>query len=124
MEKLFSITEANALLPRLSELLRQVQVEKQRLLAMKHSVEGAQEGHLRDWGTPQGPAYISILEAFQECLKNIEALGVLIKDFDTGLCDFPHKRDGRIVYLCWKLDEETIAWWHDTDSGFADRQPL
>ena len=124
MEKLFSITEANTLLPRLRELVRQVKIKKQQLLAMKPSVEGAQEGHLRDWGTPQGPAYITILEAFQEYLRNIEDLGVLIKDFDTGLCDFPHRRDGRVVYLCWKLDEEKIAWWHDTDSGFADRQPL
>ncbi len=84
MERLFSVAEANALLPRLRQLLSRVQSEKQRLVAMKPTVEGAQEGHMRDWGTPQGPAYISILENFQESLRNIEELGVLVKDFDAG----------------------------------------
>ena len=124
MERLFSVAEANALLPRLRQLLRRVQAEKRRLVAMKPAVEGAQQGHMRDWGTPQGPAYIRILENFQESIHNIEELGVLVKDFDAGLCDFPHKRDGRVVHLCWKLDEEEIAWWHDLNSGFAGRQPL
>ena len=112
------------MLPRLRQLLSRVQSEKQRLVAMKPTVEGARAGHMRDWGTPQGPAYISILENFQESLCHIEELGVLVKDFDTGLCDFPHKRDGRVVYLCWKLDEEEVAWWHDLNTGFAGRQPL
>jgi hypothetical protein len=43
---------------------------------------------------------------------------------DVGLCDFPHQRDGRVVYLCWKQDEEEVSWWHDLDSGFAGRQPI
>ncbi|MDE2667612.1 MAG: DUF2203 domain-containing protein [Acidobacteriota bacterium] len=124
MEKLFSVAEANALLPRLRQLLSRVQTDKRRLVAMKAAVEGAREGHVRDWGTPQGPAYIQILESFQESVHNIEVLGVLVKDFDAGLCDFPHKRDGRVVYLCWKLDEKEVAWWHDLNSGFAGRQPL
>ncbi len=124
MEKLFSVAEANALLPRLRQLLRRVQAEKRRLVAMKSAVEGAREGHVRDWGTPKGPAYIRILQNFQESVHNIEELGVLVKDFDAGLCDFPHKRDGRVVYLCWKLDEKEVAWWHDLNAGFGGRQPL
>lgn len=124
MEKLFSVAEANALLPRLRQLLSRVQTEKRRLVAMKDAVAGAREGHVRDWGTPRGPDYIRILESFQESVHHIEELGVLVKDFDAGLCDFPHKRDGRVVYLCWKLDEKEVAWWHDLNSGFAGRQPL
>ena len=62
--------------------------------------------------------------ALQQAMKDIEDLGVLVKDIDTGLCDFPHTRDGRVVYLCWKLDEDEISWWHDLESGFAGRQPL
>ena len=42
----------------------------------------------------------------------------------TGLVDFPYDRDGRIVYLCWKPDEDEIGWWHETDAGFAGRQML
>ena len=124
MEKLFSIDEANALIPQLRGLLTKVQAEKQRMLDMKPEVEAAQERHRYDWGTPRGVEYINVLDAFQQAMKEIEDLGVLVKDFDLGLCDFPHKRNGRVVYLCWKLDEEEISWWHDTDAGFAGRQPL
>lgn len=124
MEKLFSIEEANVLLPRLEEMLGQVQTEKKRLVSMKSDVEGAKEGHICDWGTPIGPAYVMVLEAFQESVLRIKNLGVLVKDFDIGLCDFPHQRDGKVVYLCWKLGEKKIGWWHDINNGFSERQPL
>ena len=124
MEKHFSLEEANALLPQLKEMLGQVQIEKKRLISMKPDVEAAKEGHICDWGTPIGPTYVMVLEAFQESLLRIKDLGVLVQDFDTGLCDFPHQRDGKVVYLCWKLGEEKIAWWHDVNTGFSGRQPL
>ena len=58
-------------------------------------------------------------------LEQINALGVLVKDLDTGLIDFPTLRDGHEVYLCWKLGEgERIQWWHEIEDGFAGRQPL
>jgi hypothetical protein len=49
---------------------------------------------------------------------------VLVKDLDLGLCDFPHMRDGRVVFLCWKLGEREIKWWHETTTGYQDRCPL
>jgi len=124
MSKLFSIDEANALIPHLKVLLTRVQSERQRMLEMRPELEKAQEGCSRDWGSPRGAEYIEILDAFQQAVKDIDELGVQVKDFDTGLCDFPHKRDGRVVYLCWKVDEEKISWWHDLEAGFAGRQPL
>jgi len=124
MSKVFSVAEANALLPQLRILFTRVHVEKERMMAMKPELEQAEHGHIYDWGTPRGPEYIEILDAFQQALKEIEDLGVLVKDFDQGLCDFLHKREGRMVYLCWRLDEEEVAWWHDVDAGFAGRQPL
>jgi hypothetical protein len=57
-------------------------------------------------------------------LAQIEAWGIVVRDLDQGLCDFPHERDGRVVYLCWLFGEERIAWWHDIHAGFAGRQPL
>ena len=50
--------------------------------------------------------------------------GILLKDPDRGLVDFPVLREGREVYLCWLLGETTIEFWHDIDAGFAGRQPL
>jgi hypothetical protein len=50
--------------------------------------------------------------------------GAVVKDINTGLLDFPSIREGREVFLCWRLGEEKIAYWHETDAGFAGRQPL
>jgi hypothetical protein len=75
-------------------------------------------------GSPLGPTYLAHMIAFSEAIQEIEHLGVHVKDFRTGLVDFPYDRDGRIVYLCWKPDEDEIGWWHETDGGFAGRQPL
>ena len=54
----------------------------------------------------------------------IAELGVILKDLEVGLVDFPAHRNGREVYLCWRLGEDHIGWWHEIDSGFAGRQPL
>lgn len=54
----------------------------------------------------------------------IQSLGIVIRDVDRGLIDFPAVRDGREVYLCWQLDEGEIAFWHDIEAGFGGRQPL
>ena len=122
--RLFSVKQANALIPQLRELLAQVRNERERMLAMQPELEKAQSLHIYDWGTPRGSEYIGIVEAYQNAVKNIEDLGVLVKDFDIGLCDFPHKMGGKIVLLCWKQDEDKVSWWHDLESGFAGRQPL
>jgi hypothetical protein len=124
MDKLFSIDEANSVIPRLKLLLARVRTERERMLEMRPELEKAQENYSKDWGTHRGAEYIEILDAFQQAMSDIDDLGVLVKDIDIGLCDFPHKRDGRVVYLCWKLDEEEISWWHDLEAGFAGRQPL
>ncbi len=50
--------------------------------------------------------------------------GVELKDPRTGLIDFRHLRENRIVYLCWKLGEKRIEWWHELDTGVAGRLPL
>ena len=57
-------------------------------------------------------------------LEEIQALGVVVKDLDTGLVDFPSVRDGRDVLLCWRLGEDEVAFWHGYDDGFAGRRPI
>jgi hypothetical protein len=63
-------------------------------------------------------------ERMQELVQELHELGIELKDFFMGLVDFPCWRDGREVYLCWKLGEPEVAHWHETDAGFAGRQPL
>jgi hypothetical protein len=61
------------------------------------------------------------LEHFQ---GELAALGVEFKDYVQGLADFPAQRDGRTVYLCWRLGEPAVEFWHEVDAGYAGRQPL
>ena len=56
--------------------------------------------------------------------REVAESGAIIKDLDAGLLDFLALRDGREVFLCWRLGEERIAWWHEIDAGLSGRQPL
>ena len=62
--------------------------------------------------------------AVAACVAQLEELGVLVKDLDRGLVDFPALRDGEEVLLCWEVGEDEIAFWHGLDEGFAGRKPL
>ena len=123
--RVFTLSEARSLMPRLRKLLARVIRERDALLDMRVEIDLAREkANEGGGGSPLGPAYLAHMIAFSEAIQEIEYLGVHIKDFRTGLVDFPYDRDGRIVYLCWKPDEDEIGWWHEADGGFAGRQPL
>jgi hypothetical protein len=57
-------------------------------------------------------------------IERLAALGVEMKGIDEGLVDFPSEREGRVVYLCWRLGEPDIEHWHELDAGFRGRQRL
>jgi hypothetical protein len=63
-------------------------------------------------------------EAVAECVQRLEQLGVLVKDLDSGLVDFPALHDGEEVLLCWQVGEPEVAFWHGLDEGYAGRKPL
>jgi hypothetical protein len=63
-------------------------------------------------------------EAAARCVERLEGLGVLVKDLDRGLVDFPALRDGEEVLLCWQVGEAKVAFWHGLEEGYAGRKPL
>ena len=63
-------------------------------------------------------------QAVARAAASLQRLGVLVKDLDTGLVDFPARHNGEDVLLCWQLGEDEIAFWHGADEGFAGRKPL
>jgi hypothetical protein len=65
-----------------------------------------------------------LAEELAVALDDLDELGILVKDLDTGLVDFPSELDGEPVLLCWRLGEDEIAWYHGHDDGFAGRRPL
>jgi hypothetical protein len=120
----FTLSEARRVLPRLRRLLSRAVTEREALVDIMAEVERAREKAELGGGTVLGPDYLAHMFKFTGLVQEIESLGVQIKDFRTGLVDFPYDRDGRIVYLCWRLDEDEIEWWHEVEAGFAGRQPL
>jgi hypothetical protein len=124
--KLFTIDEANALLPAVRESLQKIQRCRRRLGAFRSEAKlAAENAELGGGGMEGGTLYAIVLTNFTESISDVEALGVQLKDFDRGLVDFPSLREGRVVLLCWQLGEgEEVEWWHDMDAGFAGRTPL
>ncbi len=121
--KLFTLEEATALLPQIKRLFGKIDDTRATLRRLAPEAESASQ-QAGGGGTVYGIQYVDALTALMVCAQEIANLGIEIKDLDRGLCDFPHLRDGRVVYLCWQRGEESIEWWHDLDAGFAGRQPL
>lgn len=124
--KLFSIEEANALLPTARRIVRAIRRAHARLMSSQEDAKRAAEGAERGGGfMPEGISYVASLMTLAEHISELETLGIQLKDYTRGLIDFPSMRDGRVVLLCWQLGEgDHIEWWHDLESGFSGRQPL
>jgi hypothetical protein len=126
--KLFTYDDATALLPRVRELVERLQHLKRLLMDDARQLNELTPA-MRGNGSAHTAAHLeagikSRQSELQDALAALERLGVELKDIDDGLVDFPSLRDGRVVYLCWKIDEPSITHWHDIDAGFAGRQPL
>src|ERR1043166_7944913 len=124
--KIFTVQEANALLPEVRVNVGRIQRAHRQLSRYrdhaKKAAEGAEQG---GGGMAEGIAYAAVLTQLTLQLSELEALGVQLKDFERGLVDFPSLRDGRVVLLCGQLGEaDELEWWHDVDAGFAGRTPL
>ncbi len=124
MDRIFSLPEANQLIPQLEEHLTAVRRGKAVLIRTKPEIKKASSKAQLGGGSCAGPHYIRALEDITHQLNEIQELGVHVKDLDMGLCDFPHLMEGRVVYLCWRYGESEIRWWHEVDSGYSDRQRL
>jgi len=124
--KIFTVEEANALLPAVRRVLFRVRRAHQKLLSYSNAAKLAAEGAERGGGGfSDGLRYAEILTEFKLQISELEAMGVQLKDFSRGLVDFPSLRDGRVVLLCWQMGEgDRVEWWHDIDAGFAGRTPL
>lgn len=130
--KTFTLDEAQSLLPVVESLLKRALENKEAAekveaglaaLAQRIYVSG---GMRIDVGavSKQRAEAEGHTQRMRESLAEIDAIGVQVKDLETGLLDFPCRLDDEIVLLCWRLGESTIEHWHTADAGFKGRQPV
>jgi hypothetical protein len=124
MPKYFTVAEANALLPRLKVLLAEMLAARERIIKSRPTWAPMIEKAPSNGGGERGKQLYTDSEQIRLTMAQVSEWGILIKDVDAGLVDFPALRNGREVYLCWKLGEERVTYWHEIDAGFAGRQPL
>ena len=120
-ERLFTLEEANAELEELRARLPRLREARQRLIDTSERITSAVD---IDGGGVEGSDWFRANESLKAELLWLADRGILIRDPDAGLIDFPAERDGKRVFLCWRLGEDRVGWYHDEQTGFAGRQPL
>jgi hypothetical protein len=120
-ERLFTVAQANAELDALRERLPRLREARLGLIA---SSERITEAVAAEGGGVAGSDWFRYVESLKTEVEYLAERGILLRDPDTGLIDFPAERDGERVLLCWRLGEGDIAYFHGEHSGFSGRRPL
>jgi hypothetical protein len=124
MPRYFTLDEASATLVVIRPLLAEILEIRQAILEKQPEVWPVLAKAAGNGGSQAVNQVEREFHRLNQLVHRLQATGAVLKDLDLGLIDFPALRDGREVYLCWKIDEDRIRYWHDLDSGFAGRQPL
>ena len=135
-QRLFTPDEVNRLIPRLTELMETGIERHGQVLALQErlrddrarvSASGGEPRDTMDWKA-RAERLDGLGIEVRQVLQDIQAMGGVVKDLETGLVDFPGREPaesgGPVVNLCWKLGEDAVRFWHGMDEGFAQRKPL
>jgi hypothetical protein len=122
--KHFTVDEANEMLPHILSVFEQIHSLREQLSERKDDLERVHKAAPGNGGGDDGAELVNLSESVARLVAGLEEKGILVKDIDTGLVDFPHMREEREVFLCWKLGEKSVGFWHDLETGFRGRQPL
>lgn len=122
--RVFTLDEANQVLDGLRPVVGRMVEARDRILGLRPSLEPLMEKAGGNGGSKNASEILEALDVIRRAIETIQAQGVLVKDVNTGLIDFPSQREGRVVLLCWRHGEDRIEYWHELDAGFQGRQPL
>jgi|SRR4051794_21315442 hypothetical protein len=119
----YSLDEARAMLPWVVAALARLRDARERLTDAE-TRQALADGSPTNGGGRKGKRVGEAFVELQNGVAEFEHHGIVLRDLDSGLIDFPSIRDGHEVYLCWIDGESDIAFWHALDAGFAGRRPL
>jgi hypothetical protein len=123
----YSIEEANSLIPQVRAVLLQLAVEQRRLDAshaeMHRQLDNNGDPESASAAVRKEAEVAEIREGMRTLLVHLGGMGVELRDVEMGLVDFPGERAGAPVWLCWRLADPSVAFWHGTDEGYASRKP-
>ena len=123
-KKLFTLDEANAFVPQLLDLVPKIQKLSVSLKNNFPDIKNARDKARWSGGSEQGVDYLNAVLKYNDLMQRIEEMGCEVKGIREGLIDFPSLREGREVYLCWRMPEKEILFWHDVNAGFSGRKPI
>ena len=143
MARFYDLDRANARIPELRDILELLRDQRAELIRLRDLVlerQSAVEAGTADPGPgssrssdddePDDELRLirlrmqGLIDQMQAGVARIDALGITLRDIESGLIDFPALTSGRQIWLCWRLGEEEVGWWHELSTGFSDRRPL
>jgi hypothetical protein len=120
-ERLYTLEEANAALPDLRDTLEAMREARAIVMRSAERVRGNVVGN---GGGSESAEYSEALGLLKRETERLSEASILLRDIEIGLIDFPSERDGQPMFLCWKLGEDEVAFWHPIDTGISGRRPL
>ena len=132
--KVFTVEDANRLLPAVRARLIELRATHREILALETKVDIEEMTGGGVGGTPSAPTVARMeeinetirvrIETYREQVEEFATLGCELKDLEQGLVDFYARLNGQLVYLCWREGEDEIRFWHPLEGGFGAREPL
>jgi hypothetical protein len=120
-ERRFTVAEANAELDDLRERLPRLREARRKLIQASQKIT---EAVAADGGGVANRDWFDAQTTLRTDLTDLAERGIMLRDPETGLIDFPSEREGARVYLCWRLGEDQVGFFHDETTGFTGRLPL
>jgi hypothetical protein len=140
MARFYDVDRANARVAELRDILELLRDQRAELIRLRDLVlerqsaveAGTESGSGSSRGSDDEPDELrlirlrmqGLIDQMQAGVARIDGLGITLRDIESGLVDFPALASGRQIWLCWRLGEEEVGWWHELSTGFSERQPL
>jgi hypothetical protein len=129
--KVLTVEEANLLVPKVETLIRRLQELVVRIVATQDAVSvlallGAEEPANAEHRTmaQRREELEELVGMYNQGLEELQSIGCVVKDIDHGVVDFYGLKEGRLIFLCWRMGEQAIRFWHEINAGMAGRRPV